>query len=183
MRTKNFSFSFKLLFIYKLIRNQYWRSHYYVAIWKCYGANYAILKKTFAIIRTVFVKQGQPCSQAGILVGTDLCTLTDRQTCASCHRTFGQWPVGQCRSHRTPRMVLGSQLLHATLPAEREANLLFNNALNKFKSLLLQALVWTWGKEDCSYSKRGNPLPLLQGLLSIKGSFICTILQLQQHIP
>ena len=64
----------------------------------------------------------------------------------------------------------------------KEGNILFNDALNTFYLRLYGVGHMV---KDHSDSERGNPLPP-HGLLfpiSIKGYFICTILQTGYHIP
>ena len=59
-------------------------------------------------------------------------------------------------------------------PAQKKVAVLFNDALSTF-------LIWLYGVghvvKDHSYSKKGNPLPPLHGLIfliSSKRTFICT---------
>ena len=67
-------------------------------------------------------------------------------------------------------------LVSRQLGAERERNVLFNDALNTFYLRLYGVRHMV---KDHSDSEKGNPLPPHRLLLSInsKGSFICTIPQ------
>ena len=64
----------------------------------------------------------------------------------------------------------------------KEGKVLFNNALNTFYLRLYGVRHMV---KDHSDSERGNPLPPHRLLfpISIKGSFICIILQTGLHIP
>ena len=80
-----------------------------------------------------------------------------------------------------PTPYMGRKLTANPCNRRNEGNILFNYALNTF-------YLWLYGVghkvNDHSDSERGNPL-LPHGLLFLinsKGSFICTIPQIGQHI-
>ena len=81
--------------------------------------------------------------------------------------------------------ITTNNLLSSTQPSsererERERNVLFNDALNTFYLRLYGVRHMV---KDHSDSEKGNPLPPHRLLLSInsKDSFICTILDSEQH--